>query len=669
MSKDNKERMNQDSSGQDAEDNFQVSDTLFASCYQMGEESREEDESILAEIASIKERYDFVSTIGEGAMKSVHRVFDRKLDIELALAKPKDAMSEASYELFLQEARLTASLDHINIISIHDIGIIDDRPYFTMDLKPGMSLKDFLMENRSDVLSQERLEMILSIFKKICNALSYAHARNVAHLDLKPDNIQIGEFGEVLVCDWGVAKVCGCDEAMDRDLVYNHDFLVEVTHHGKIRGTPGYMAPEQAEGKELTPQSDVYGLGCLLYEMICGNEPFAGDSESKMAQVKRGSFYSPLDRFPLLKCPPALNAVIKKAMSYSQEDRYLSAKDLGQDIERLLAHQITQAEDFSLMRQCQLLYRRNPGATKALMAACILIVVLTVVFIVRLNEEVATTFKMHEDTVEAYALLESQKEQSDMYLEEMERHALQKVYSLNKDGDFEEALSLCDEVLAIYPQARYVIWQKSVNLFSMHQFSRFLDMAKSKPEFFGENSEGLDQLQKISETYAPHMGDEPRLSFEKSLRVFELISSSAAAANYYRYEAKWGRSYDELLKLAILFLAKINEQWNKDYEYSSGLGRRSLILRGAGLKVLTYDKTPVLSRIRLHSLNIQATGISNPKELKGLYVDNLNISNTGLSSLPFGFKLKTLKTLMVSKDQLNHKYLEKIRQMVRVTEL
>jgi len=186
-------------------------------------------------LSEVDDRYSGFTEIARGGMKRIYKVFDSKINRYVAYAKLHPNSPRELHDPFVREARLTALLEHPNIISVHDIGITDeDTPYFTMELKPGQSLAKLVSENMKEerggmnkpedkALSQDKssdfifhtssfrnsVNQLLEMFLKVCDAISYAHSKNVIHLDLKPDNVQIGEFGEVIVCDWGLGKIIG----------------------------------------------------------------------------------------------------------------------------------------------------------------------------------------------------------------------------------------------------------------------------------------------------------------------------------------------------------------------------------------------------------------------------------------------------------------------------
>ena len=220
------------------------------------EVSEDTQGAIYLELRRSGDRYTDKEILALGGMKKVSRIFDSKTGRHVAMAELRAEAPSELFETFLREARLTALLEHPNIISVHDIGLSPEGlPFFTMDLKKGDSLATILKKNR---LSRNAL---LEIFIKLCDALSYAHSQKVMHLDLKPENIQIGRFGEVFICDWGLSKISGSDESEGKEfdeILFNPDLLNNMTLSGQVKGTPGYMAPEQIEKKCRQNLSDGY---------------------------------------------------------------------------------------------------------------------------------------------------------------------------------------------------------------------------------------------------------------------------------------------------------------------------------------------------------------------------------------------------------------------------
>ena len=169
---------------------------------------------IFAELQGLGDRYSKPHVIARGGLKQILRVFDTRTGRDVAMAKLLPDAPPEMYEPFLREARLTALLEHPYIIAVHDIGVCGEGlPYFTMELKVGDSLGEIIEQlgmGNAEYLARYDRRSLLVIFIKICEAVAYAHSRHVLHLDLKPDNIQVGDFGEVILCDWGRTHRNGC---------------------------------------------------------------------------------------------------------------------------------------------------------------------------------------------------------------------------------------------------------------------------------------------------------------------------------------------------------------------------------------------------------------------------------------------------------------------------
>ena len=203
------------------------------------------DTSITDDLASIDKRYSNFELLAEGGTKRVYKALDNVVQRDIAYARLQEG-KEKQRENFLREARLTSLLQHPGIISVLDMGLEEEDPFFTMELKVGHSLGFILKKlakNDAQYLEKYNLNKLLDIYSKICEAVSYAHSQEIIHLDLKPDNIQVGEFGEVVICDWGLGKLIS---DKDETISESYETLLKTqTMTGAIKGTPGFMAPEQ----------------------------------------------------------------------------------------------------------------------------------------------------------------------------------------------------------------------------------------------------------------------------------------------------------------------------------------------------------------------------------------------------------------------------------------
>jgi len=284
------------------------------------------------------ERYSVIEPIGEGGMGMVYRALDTGLEREVAvkvLRAPTDAGLAAR---FRQEARVLARLEHPGIVPIHDAGVLaDGRAFYVMMLVRGQPLDARARELRT-------LTERLRLFQRICEPVAFAHGQQVIHRDLKPANVMVGPFGEVLVMDWGVAKVLGAAEppvSSGGDGVH--------TGHGTVLGTPGYMAPEQAAGvpADVDHRADQYALGAMLTELLEGFD-----------------------------APPAVRAVAAKAMAATPGARYGSVMELSADLDRFLDGEPVQAYPESAMERLARVVSRHRTAIILVLAYLLMRLVL-----------------------------------------------------------------------------------------------------------------------------------------------------------------------------------------------------------------------------------------------------------------------------------------------------
>ncbi len=212
-------------------------------------------------------RYARITVLGQGGMGRVDEVFDHVLGRPVAKKSLLQDLDEDRASMLIAEAQICAQLEHPSIVPVYDLDAgPDGRPFYTMRVVRGRTLRDVLADNESNDEERTPLAQVLGIFRQVCLAVDYAHDKGVVHRDLKPDNVIVGEFGEVYVVDWGIAHVV-------------QGSSVRLTGHSpSIAGTPAYMAPEQLFGEGVDSRADVFALGVMLYEILAGSRPFSDES-------------------------------------------------------------------------------------------------------------------------------------------------------------------------------------------------------------------------------------------------------------------------------------------------------------------------------------------------------------------------------------------------------
>ena len=387
-------------------DNTDSWETLFDRADEDGR-----DNSLFYALSNIENRYAKPEIAGSGAMKNIIRTEDMVSGRVIAKAVLKNPDDDQTIESFLREARITAKLQHPNIVPLYDMGLDEDgQPFFTMKLIKGLTLKDILDKlKKEDAEFQQgySLPKRIDIFLKVCDALAYAHSQGIAHLDLKPENITVCTYGDVVVCDWGLAAVIGDNEGMSISLAESIDYYSKryFTLCGEIKGTPGYMSPEQAKGgiEDKDERSDIYALGSIFYELLTLKNAIDGeDLKSVISRTIKGTIIAPSMKRPELTIPSSLEAICMKALKLKPEDRYQSVEEIINDIDAYRLGFVTEAEDFSFSKQLYLLYKRNKQICLVAIFLTSVIIVGSVFFIDSLQTEKALTEKAHEKVERAY---------------------------------------------------------------------------------------------------------------------------------------------------------------------------------------------------------------------------------------------------------------------------
>ena len=322
-------------------------------------------------VTSDGSRFQVLRPHARGGLGAVFVALDTELHREVALKQILDGQADdpTSRQRFLVEAEITGGLEHPGIVPVYGLGTYGDgRPYYAMRFIRGESLKEAIERFHADAVLQNdpgkrslELRRLLRRFTDICNAIDYAHSRGVLHRDIKPGNVIVGNHGETLVVDWGLAKATGqADPRADEQTLRPASASGSAeTLPGSALGTPAFMSPEQARGdlEHLGPCSDVYSLGATLYCLLTGKPPFAGEVFEVISRVQRGDFPPPRAVDPGVD--RALEAVCLTGMMLEPADRYDSPKALAEDLERWMADEAVSAWREPVTRRARRWMRRH----------------------------------------------------------------------------------------------------------------------------------------------------------------------------------------------------------------------------------------------------------------------------------------------------------------------
>jgi formylglycine-generating enzyme required for sulfatase activity/serine/threonine protein kinase len=448
----------------------------------------------LAERSPASTRYRREGELARGGMGAVLRVWDEDLRRRLAMkvlldkgaaAGERPPSDKRPLARLLEEAQVTAQLDHPGIVPVHELGLgADGEVFFTMKLVKGKTLGAVFDELAAGEGGWTQAR-ILGLLVKVCEAMTYAHAKGVIHRDLKPANVMVGKFGEVYVMDWGLAKILARADQKDvrvrsepaftssevrsdrRDRAGETPDSPLYTMDGDVVGTPAYMSPEQAMGRvsEMGPPSDVYALGAMLYHLLAGHMPYVPPG----ARLNNYAVWSHVQSGPAAPlhevapdAPGELTAICERAMAREAGERYADMSALAADLSAYVEGRVVQAYETGAWAEARKWVRRNNGLAASL-AAAVLLLVVGLAAALYLRGEAQANFTLAETRREDLQRLNEDLQRLNEDLESERSNLAAEIESVKRLSalqDYEDLIARVDALWPAHPEniASYEIW-------------------------------------------------------------------------------------------------------------------------------------------------------------------------------------------------------------------
>ena len=629
-----------------------------------------------------EKKYDIGAVVARGGMGAILDAREAAIERRVAMKVMLDTNDAGDIARFIAEAKVTGQLEHPNIVPVHELGVDENgQPFYTMQMVRGITLKkvlELLADGVAETVKKFPLSALLTVFQKVCDAIAFAHSRGVIHRDLKPENLMLGDFGSVLVMDWGLAKIIGKQDRTGaapsmRSSIHlagsgAASSALGSTQAGTIMGTPQYMPPEQARGEieTLDQRADIYSLGAILYHILTLRPPVSGaDAMEVIAKVARGEIeplIAPGDvaqrrkdakkdkgsgkpaeiqnskfktqnfsHLPGGRIPDSLAAVVRKAMSFDKAARYACTEDLQADI---LAYQngfATSAEKAGAWKQFTLLVKRHKAASIGL-AAVLLI-----------GGTLGTKAILEGRRAEREAII-SKRALADL---KASAPALLQLAESEADSQrFASALGKLDAALALDPALRRARWQRAWVLLALERWSEAADalrLARPHDPAGAPLASILPAVEKVAA--AP---EAERWKSEAAREVFAHLQSVEATgpaivlAGKLKLNAEERRKLTDQRLLAALGKGNYIISVSKDGLVTVEVSRRPLrsleALRGLQIDGLTAGETLIadidpLRGMRLQTLYLHKTKVADLAPLRGMTLRALNIESTPVSDL------------------------------------
>ncbi len=605
---------------------------------------------LIEQLQGQSSRYGSERFYAKGGSKQIFKVYDQSTGrfIAMGCLREEFCNDKTKQEQFLREARITSYLSHPNIMPVYNIGFRNEQPFFTMKLIEGDSLSIIIRELRKQnplYRKKYTLNKLIDIFVKVCDAMAYAHSRGVIHLDLKPDNIRVNNYGEVLVCDWGIARVSNSPQTKNEEAeniqLIDSDLINEITLSGIIKGTPGYMAPEQIKEQfgSKTAQTDVYALGSILYSILTYHSPLDHLDEINLVLAKTIKGMIPPPSSLNSSVPKSLEAICLKAMNPSQQKRYKSVSALLTDVQNYQHNFITNAENVTLLKIIYFFIKRHKTASLFLF----FIAISNSIFMYNL-------YQKEKKATHNLDLYKQEREMADYFNEKGFEHIFKNFKNEFGWKNASANLKIANYMLTKNPDSNSAMGLKGLALFAQQDYQQAKTLFKTSNAKLYQD---LIQLCELQQQKIDH------LSMLKALYEEGRFPLTRQSFEFIFNNEKEVKKKEEWLKELIVI-------------FNKGISKESIRLscrkqKNGGLTVSVTAPKAIVNLDFLRHLAIETLKINNMKQvdlsnLEILPVKRLNLANTQLESFEPLLKMPKLRFLILDEAHKVDKSLyEKLR--------
>ena len=618
----------------------------------------------------VNHKYEHLTEVGKGGMGSVTLSRDSHTLRKVAIKTLNEELLDNSEAVirFSEEAQITAQLEHPNIIPVYELGINERRaPFYTMKYVNGTNLKEILKlirEENQIIINKFHVIELLSVFVKVCDAMSFACSKGVLHRDLKPENIMIGEFGEVLVVDWGLAKTFtpGVSPQIESsgNLTENINKFIEdnistirsmknisLSIDDCLMGTPQYMAPERIVGPG-DERSEIFALGTILYDILALTNMFnANEVKEVLKKIATGE-HEPLTTFKNLphipggKVPQALSAVVEKATAQIPDNRYQSINELKSDIESYILGFATKAESAGFFRILKLAIVRHKKVSAIIILLFTALLFISGVFIYELvhsrqnalNKSNYAKF-LKESANRKTKLVEMKSIELEQKVSELKQHstilyenAVHEAENLN----FEEALRNIQYAIDLDPEKNeYHFFIGKLQL-ALMEFDLAIASFKKIPrdtkiDFNVRRYRDMAELMS-TKIKQGKFSSEDSFALHQFFKNRNDFSQGIAVLNELREDSRYDQLLSEIWQLRLKELNFIDFELETKSYIEAFNGEFNISIRKQDI----YDLSPLAS-MPIKRLAINGCRISTLKPLKNLNIEELSLYNLNISDL------------------------------------